>query len=97
MELTKPVNDRYYDPQEPIPRYPLELGSNLHVNLWSEDGKYKWSISTFVNTADGPEVRFVGDRPFDKRVNWEHFGELLKHGQLLADVRFFKHGEDCEE
>lgn len=85
-----PVNKKYYNPQEPIKRYPLELAENLHVNLWSEDGKSKWSIAYFNFDEEGAELKFVSDRPFDPRVNWDHFHELLKHGQLLADRQYYK-------
>ena len=87
--MNGPANARYYHPQEPVPRYPLELDDRLHVNLWSEDGEFKWSIAYFLFEKEGPEVRFVGDRPFDKRVDWAHFRELLEYGQRIADSKFF--------
>lgn len=95
--MNKPTNSRYYNPQEPTPRYPLELEERLHIALWDESGKFKWSIADFRFEKEGPEVRFFGDRPFDQRVNWEHLRELLKHGQLLADVKVFKYGEGGDD
>lgn len=91
-----PVNIRYYNPQEPIPRYPLELEERLHISLWSDDGKYKWTIARFVVDSDGGySVQFIGDRPFDGRVNWSHFEELLRHGQFLADKKYWDRMGTC--
>lgn len=83
-----PVNKGHYHPQESTPRYPLELDKRLHINLWSDNGEFKWTIAFFIFDDEGPEVRFVGDRPFDERINWEHFHELLEQGQGLANRKF---------
>lgn len=87
-ELTEPVNTGYYKPAEKPNRYPLELSVDLHICLWSEDGTFKWTVAHFYVTSDGFEIRFVGDRPLDSRVNWEHFHELIIQGQQIADARF---------
>lgn len=64
------------------PFYPLELDSNWHVCLWSADGKYKWTIGMFrnLNHEEGPDFCFVGERPFDARVDWEKFKRLIEIG-----------------
>ena len=84
-ELTRPVNDRYYRPVEKPIRYPLELCADHHICLWSEDGKFKWTVAYFAKGSEGYDLRFVGDRPLDSRVNWDHFRELVILGQRLAD------------
>jgi len=48
-----------------------------HINLYSEDGTYKWSISYFVSHSDGWDLKFVGKRPFDARVDWDEFQRLI--------------------
>jgi hypothetical protein len=88
-ELREPVaNRRYYQPLEKPRRYPLELNDTLHICLWSEDGKFKWTIAFFYKGKEGYNLHFVGDRPLDSRVNWDHFRELVILGQRLADQRF---------
>ena len=67
---------------------PLELTKNLHVCLWSEDNTYKWTIGYFTEDKEGPWFKFVGNRPLDKRVNWKHFGEIVKLGYALAEHTF---------
>ena len=60
--------------------YPLEL-KGRHINLWDEGGKIKYSIAIFKVDIDGSaELEFVYNRPLNKRVNWEHFEELIKIG-----------------
>lgn len=83
-----PVNKTYYKPLEDPPRYPLELNENLHICLWSEDGSYKWTIAYFTRTSEGYELKFVGDRPLDKRVKWKHFKKCVRKGQEIADARY---------
>jgi hypothetical protein len=90
-ELKEPVkNKEYYKPIESPRRYPLELGDDLHICLWSEDGKFKWTVAYFVVDSEGYNLHFVGERPFDPRVNWDHFRELSILGQRLANERFEK-------
>lgn len=88
-ERTCPLrNTAHYQPQENPRRYPLELAPNLHICLWNEDGVFKWTIALFDWTREGYELRFIGDRPLDRRVNWEHFREVVEQGQRIADERF---------
>lgn len=95
-ELKEPVaNRRYYRPLEKPRRYPLELNDNLHICLWSEDGKCKWTVAYFLKGKEGYDLHFVGDRPLDSRVNWEHFRELVILGQRIADERFARF-DDCD-
>lgn len=79
---------RHYNPQEQEPRYPLELTPDLHICLWAEDAMTKWTIALWRRDSEGYDLHFIGDRPFDPRVNWEHFRELIVQGQRIADKRF---------
>ncbi len=75
--------------------HPLELADNYHINLWSEDDTYKWNIAYFEKKGkDGYSLNFVGDRPFDRRVDWIHFRLLAELGQKALDLKF---EEDREE
>lgn len=68
---------------------PLELTrDNFHVCLWSEDGSYKWTIGYFDYDKEGPRFMFVGERPFDERVDWKVFQKLIKLGYALAWHKF---------
>jgi hypothetical protein len=72
---------------------PLELTQNeLHICLWDEEGKYKWTIGYFDFDKEGPWFKFVGDRPMDKRVDWKVFQRLLKLGYAVAWHKF-----ECSE
>ena len=61
--------------------YPLEL-KDCNIHLYAEDGTHKWVIGYFIELdhEEGPEFKFCGERPFGKRVNWNHFKELIKQG-----------------
>ena len=83
-----PVGREYYDPQEVPTAYPLELTSGLHVCLWDAAGLYKWTIAMWVVDREGYDLRFIGGRPFDSRVDWSRFGEVVGQGQGIADARF---------
>lgn len=88
-ELAGPTaNQRWYNPLEIPKMYPLELTDELHICLWSEGGDFKWTIAFWQRTEEGPEVRFVGNRPLDPRVNWTHLQEIIKQGQTLAEHRW---------
>lgn len=87
--LNKPIaNLEYYKPQEKPRRYPLELTDNLHICLWSKEGKYKCTIAYWIRDKEGYELKFVGDRPLDSRVDWTKFKMIIKQGQKLADAKF---------
>lgn len=88
MPLSKPVNDTHYKPIENPRAYPLELHDNLHICLWSVDGTFKWTIAYWVKNSEGYYLKFVGDRPLDKRVRWEDFEAIIRQGQAIADKRF---------
>jgi hypothetical protein len=75
-----------YRPQEIPRRYPLELTPDLHVCLWFADGSAKYTM--WVDSEEGPEFRFVGDRPLDSRINWEHLRDVIRQGQSMAEVRW---------
>jgi hypothetical protein len=85
--MNTPLPTRYYHPKESPTRYPLELTNDLHICLWDEKGMYKWTIALWNMTEKGFELRFVGPRPLDGRVDWEHFRELIVQGQRMADAR----------
>ena len=82
------ANLKYYKPLENPTRYPLELTEDLHICLWDEAGKSKVTIAYFVEDKEGYDLKFVGDRPLDKRVKWKHFKKLIKQGQKMADKKF---------
>lgn len=63
---------------------PLELTKNFHICLWDQEGKYKWTVGYFEFEKEGPRFAFVGERPLDERVDWEHFRSLIKLGYALA-------------
>mgnify|MGYP001577330234 CR=1 FL=1 len=93
QELKEPLDKRYYKPIERPRRYPLELNDGLHICLWSEYGKFKWTIAYFLEDSEGYDLKFVEDRPLDERVNWSHFRELIVQGQRLADELFISERE----
>ena len=87
--MNEPIeNLRYHKPLEKPRMYPLELTENLHICLWDEQGKYKWTIAYWVKDKEGYELKFVGDRPFEKRVDWHNFEAVARQGQIIADARF---------
>lgn len=94
MELKKPNKScRYYKPIEKPRRYPLELyfseyNKYLEICLWSEDGNFKWVIASWQKSKEGYDLLFIGDRPLDSRVNWDHFRELVILGQRISDEKF---------
>ncbi|NBP04245.1 MAG: hypothetical protein EBU90_29980 [Proteobacteria bacterium] len=58
----------------------------FHINLWSEDGKYKWAIASVEMCKEGyPELHFIGDRPLNSRVDWKHFKELTEQAYNILD------------
>ena len=59
---------------------PLEFTKNYHVCLWSIDGSHKWTIGYFIVDNEEPDFMFVGARPFDERVNWDHFKKIVEFG-----------------
>lgn len=85
MDRPESIN---YKPIEPVPRYPLELTEKLHICLWHETSTYKWTLAYFQKGKEGYYLCFVGNRPFDPRVNRKHFWELAQFGQTVADVRW---------
>jgi hypothetical protein len=87
-QVNEPVNKTHYNPLERPTRYPLELSDNFHINLWSEDGTYKWTIAYFTKHSEGYYLEFVGDRPLDARVDWDHFKQCVKIGQIMLDNKF---------
>jgi hypothetical protein len=69
-------------------RSPLELTHDLHICLWTELRDYKCTIALWTKHKEGYEVRFVGDRPLDGRVNWKDFEKLIRKGQAIADAQW---------
>jgi hypothetical protein len=89
-QKTTPGQKKHYHPIETPHRYPLELNRDLHIYLWSESGKTKWTIAYFIGYKEGYNLHFVGDRPLDSRVNWDHFRELVAQGQKIANEQLIK-------
>ena len=81
-------NKRYYKPIEKPRMYPLELTKELHICLWDESGKYKWTIAYWIKDREGYDLHFVGDRPMDSRVDWKNLEIIIRQGQIIADKRF---------
>lgn len=90
------IGQASYNPLEKPIRYPLELCDNLHICLWDESGKFKWTIAFFEADREGHDLRFVGNRPLDFRVDWMDFGDLVRQGQAIADQRFAKEANEDE-
>ena len=60
--------------------YPLELSGN-HICLWNENGDSKYTIALFEKDNDGcNDLRFIGDRPMDERVDQINFFALIELG-----------------
>lgn len=85
---TEPKDSTYYKPLESPNAYPLELNDNLHICLWDEDGKYKWTIALWHKDKEGYSLEFVGARPLNDRVKWKKLKAIIKQGQAIADKRF---------
>jgi hypothetical protein len=56
--------------------------------LWDEEGTHKWTIALVLFDREGPEICFAGSRPFDPRVNWEHFKEMCQQAQNIAQEMY---------
>jgi hypothetical protein len=88
-KMDKPSkNARYYNPMEKPTMYPLELTDDLHICLWDSKGEYKLTVAYWIDGEEGYDLHFVGDRPLDKRVDWQAFKSVVRQGQLIADNRF---------
>lgn len=83
-----------YYPKRCLPRFPLELvrsePKSLHICLWNEEGTRKWTIALVRFETDSADLCFVGSRPFDPRVNWEHFKEMCQQAQNIAEEMYEK-------
>ena len=94
MGVAGPTKNReYYKPLESPSQYPLELrkctlNGRLEIVLWSPSGEHCWTIAAWNRTHEGYELKFVGDRPLDKRVKWKAFKKCVKQGQAVADDMF---------
>lgn len=87
--VSRPAPDAVmsYDPKE-IPRmYPLELRDDLTIWLWAANGSMRWRIAEFVHHPTGDVLQFVGSRPFNPRVNWAHFREMILQAYSKYDAR----------
>ena len=84
----KPKNCLHYQPLEKPRCYPLELNANdLHICLWESGGKFKWTVAYFLDSKEGPDLKFVGTRPLDRRVNWDKFRQCVEQGYREATIR----------
>ena len=85
---TEPKKLEHYKPLESPNAYPLELNENLHICLWDEEGKYKWTIALWAKGKEGYALEFVGARPLNERVKWKKLKAIIEQGQAIADKRF---------
>ena len=81
-------NTEHYNPLNHPKRYPLELDNRLHICLWGETGQSTWTTAYFVNDKEGPELKFVGDRPLDRRVDWDDLRVVVELGYCIAKERW---------
>ena len=60
----------------------------LEIVQWEEETC--WTIAYWSRHKDGYyQMQFIGNRPFDERVDWKDFGQLAKTGQsFLNDLDF---------
>lgn len=74
-------NLEHYSPQEVPNRYPLELCPDGHICLWEPKGETKITVAYLYADNEGDfDLKFVGDRPLDSRVNWLHFRQCVEQG-----------------
>jgi len=68
--------------------YPLEL-KGTHIHLWEKDGSSKYTIAMFdyLENDECWELRFIGERPLDNRVDKEKFFELVQLGYKSLEGR----------
>ena len=85
---TEPKKLEHYKPLESPNAYPLELNENLHIYLWDEEGKYKWTIALWAKGKEGYSLEFIGARPLNERVKWKKLKAIIEQGQAIADKRF---------
>ena len=86
--ITEPKKLEHYKPLENPTAYPLELNENLHICLWDEEGKYKWTIALWAKGKEGYSLEFIGARPLNERVKWKKLKAIIEQGQAIADKRF---------
>lgn len=87
-QRTEPKDSTYYKPLESPNAYPLELTENLHICLWDEEGKYKWTIALWHKGKEGYSLEFIGARPLNERVKWKKLKAIIEQGQAIADKKF---------
>ena len=85
---TEPKKLEHYKPLESPNAYPLELCEDLHICLWDEEGKYKWTIALWAKGKEGYSLEFIGARPLNERVKWKKLKAIIEQGQAIADKRF---------
>ena len=53
----------------------------VDIVQWDTDNKFYWTVAYFVRSGDGiPCLRFVGERPLDRLVNWTDFRTMIQSG-----------------
>ena len=62
----------------------------LCLCLWNTKKRYKWVIASWTYNKEGWELKFCGDRPFDRRVRWDDLCTLFRTGQSIMDARYKK-------
>ena len=85
---TEPKKLEHYKPLESPNAYPLELCEDLHICLWDEEGKYKWTIALWAKGKEGYSLEFIGARPLNERVKWKKLKAIIEQGQAIANKQF---------
>lgn len=65
----------------------LELrtsGDGLHVVHWYKTSTC-YTVALWEITKDGPDLRFIGSRPFQEDINMDTFWYLVKTGQEILE------------
>ena len=68
-----------------------DCGKCAEIVKWcSDDGKeYCYTIAFWNKNKESYDLKFVGNRPFDKDINSKLFMKLAKQGQQILDNPFF--------
>ena len=66
----------------------FEIKKSFEIVQWFKDSKYCYTIAYWHRSKDGDyDLRFVGDRPFEKEVDSGIFMSLAKIGQELLNFK----------
>lgn len=64
--------------------------TTAEIIKWERDDEkqYCFAVAYWTRDKEGYDLRFVGDRPFDKDIDSASFMSLAKTGQDLLDIMF---------